>query len=200
MLFGTRGFVASAFLLMSAHALAGAVSIQYNLVPQGGNVYKYVYSVTNPAGGSAAVQDFYILFDSSLYQLNAATAIVSPAFIQSQWAQQILGPVPGLQPAYDAFAIFGGIPVGGTVTGFSVQFTWLGSGTPGAQPFQIYNPTTFALLQSGNTVLSPTPLAVPAASTLSLVLIGCSLTFSLAYLVSMQNRQMAAISSRSPEL
>ena len=41
--------------------------------------------------------------------------------------------------------------------GFAVQFTWLGAGTPGAQPFEIVDPDTFQTLESGSTTVVPLP-------------------------------------------
>jgi hypothetical protein len=160
----------------------------------GGNVYRYVYSITN-SGGSPVVQLFDILFDTSLYQ-ESSLLIVTPAPLSSQWAQQILHSVPPAVPAaYDAFAITGGIPAGTTITGFSVQFTWLGSGTPGPQPFQVYDATTFSLLQTGATLLAPT--SVPAASTVSLSLLGLGLAVAAAYQARLRTADASPL--RSPE-
>ena len=174
MVFWTRGLVTSILLLGIAQAAAAAVSIQYTVVPVSGSTYKYVYSVTNMnAAGGASVQLFDIFFDNSLY---SSLSIVSPGSINANWSQQILpGIIPGPPAAYDSLSIFGGgIPPGGTVTGFAVQFTWLGAGTPGAQPFQIYDPSTtpITLLQNGATFLST---SIPASSTFSLILLGLGL-------------------------
>jgi hypothetical protein len=81
------------------------------------------------------------------------------------------------------------------VSGFSVQFVWLGSGTPGAQPFEVYDPLTFNLLVSGTT--TPGPAAViPAASTLSFAL----LAVSMAVVAGRQMRLRAAEVNRSRAL
>ncbi len=72
----------------------------------------------------------------------------------------------GIAPAdYDVFALDGGIPVGNTVEGFAVQFEWIGQGLPGTQPFQISDPTSFNVLQSGETTSNAVPGATPEPST-----------------------------------
>jgi hypothetical protein len=178
--------IAIVSLLLPASALAGpSISINYTLVPVGGNVYRYVYSITNNATlpGFAPVQLFDILFDTSLYQ-QGSLQIVTPPPLSAQWSQLILtGIPPAIPAAYDALELQGGIPAGATVTGFSVQFTWTGQGTPGAQSFQIFDPTTFALLQTGQTfsgtAIGPAP--VPAATPLLLILIFIGLTLTASY-------------------
>jgi len=186
--------VVSLSLLLPVSAVASpSISISYTLVPMGGNSYKYVYSITNNGTltGSAPVQLFDILFDTSQYQ-ESSLQIVTPANLNAQWSQEILTGIPPAVPAaYDALALAGGVPAGTTVTGFAVQFTWLGSGTPGSQPFQIYDPTTFTLLQSGQTTSAP--VSVPAASVLSLILISFGLALTVAFQTRIWNlRQIRA--------
>src|SRR5690349_2660222 len=105
----------------------------------GGNVYRYIYTITNsgPVGAGAPVQLFDILFDTSRYQ-QSSLQIVTPSTLQLAWSETLLGALPGVPAAYDVLALHGGIPAGNTVSGFAVQFTWLGPGLPGPQPFQIY--------------------------------------------------------------
>jgi hypothetical protein len=174
--FGTRGFAAGALLLAFVQAASGAVSIQYSVVHVSGNVYQYVYSITNSGSSASPVQLFDILFDTSLYQ-ESSLQIVTPNPLHTQWSEQLLASAPSVPAAYDALSLTGGIPPGSTVSGFSVQFIWLGSGTPGGQPFQVFDATTFAVLQTGQTF---SPLTIPTASTLSLSLIGLGLSISTA--------------------
>ena len=195
MLSVTRRFAALLALLVCSHAASAAVSIQYTVVPMGGNVYRYVYSITNNGPG-ASLQLFDILFDTSLY-LESSLQIVSPPAINAQWSQQILHSVPFAIPAaYDALAIAGGIPAGATVSGFSVQFTWLGSGTPGAQPFQVFDPITFALLQSGNTTAAQVA-PIPSLSTWSFGLLGLALAGAATHQMRLRTAEVSR--SRSPE-
>jgi hypothetical protein len=157
------------------------ISIQASVVPLGSNVYRYVYSITNNGTlqAGAPIRLFDILFDTTFYQ-QGSLQIVTPPGLSAQWSQQVLSGIPPAVPAvYDSLSLQGGIPAGSTVTGFSVQFTWLGAGIPGSQPFQIFDPTTFQLLQSGQTVVPTT--TVPAASTTLLVLISLGLAVIVAY-------------------
>lgn len=188
MLFRLCKFTPSVILLLSTQAFAaGTTSIQYSLVSLGGNAYRYIYSITNNGSSGAPVQLFDILFDTSLYQ-ESSLQIVTPSSLHSQWSEVLLAGVPPAIPAaYDALALQGGVAAGTTVTGFSVQFTWLGPGVPGAQPFQIYDPQTFQLTQSGQTS-SSSSVSVPAASTLSLILLGVGLVLAVAYWMRMQDR------------
>lgn len=135
-----------------------AITIDYQLQNIGGNRYQYVYTVTNDGslGAGVSVQLFDVLFDTALYNENTLS-ITTPAPLSNDWDELILLPVPGDPTAYDAFSATVGIPVGQNATGFTVQFDWLGAGTPSTQPFEIYDPVTFALLEAGTTRL----LAVP---------------------------------------
>ncbi len=182
MLLGTRGWAKAAMLLICAQAAAGAtnVTIQYNLISLGGNNYEYIYSVNNMSGSTTTVQLFDIDFDTSLYS-PGSLQIVSAGSLNAQWNQRFLAPLPGQPKLYDVLSLSGGIPPGNTVSGFAVQFTWTGAGTPGSQPFQIYDPSNFNLLQNGSTVITAAPLSVPSASTLSLILLGFGLAFASAY-------------------
>ena len=132
---------------------------------------------------------FDILFDASQYQ--GLTIVSSPNISPAQWSQTILSGLPGLPAAYDSFALQGGIPAGTSVSGFAVQFTWLGSGLPGAQPFQISNSTTFTVLQSGSTFTVTS--TVPTASTWSLILIGAGLALTAAKQARARNQGLFAV-------
>lgn len=194
MALGTRGLAGIFFLLCSTQAGVAAVSIQYSLVSLGGNSYEYIYSITNSSGSGPAVQLFDILFDTSVY---SSLQILTPASLTVDWEEAILNPIPPAFPlSYTARAraVSIGIPAGSTLTGFTVQFTWTGTGTPGAQPFVIYDRSTLAVLQTGTTTQ---PQTIPATSTLSLALLGVAL--SAAALYQSRMRVMDANRSHSPE-
>jgi len=177
---------------LSAHAMAvgPTIPVRYRVVSMGGNVYRYIYTLTNngslPGGGPLQLFDIY--FDSSLYQFSSLV-VVTPGSFSAQWSQLILPPVPGVPSAYDVLSLTGGLPAGSTVSGFSVQFTWLGAGSPGSQPFEVFDPVSFLSLQRGQTVLDSVP--VPAASDLTMGLMGIALAVSACLQVRSQ------ISSRS---
>lgn len=143
---------------------AFAVSVQYELTPLGGSNYRYVYTVTNDGslGAGIAVELFDVMFDPALYQ-ESSLAITTPASPGSSWDEIFLASAPGVPATYDALALAGGIPIGATVGGFAVDFTWIGVGTPGNQSFAIYDRGSFALLEEGMTS-NLTAVPVPAAA------------------------------------
>jgi hypothetical protein len=129
------------------------VLINYNVINLGNAEYQYDYSISNNGslGSGVPIQLFDIFFDPTLYQGLSIVTPPAPAAPAAQWSQIILNAVGSVPADYDALALDGGIPAGTTISGFAVQFDWLGQETPGSQPFQIYDPNTFALLQSGST-------------------------------------------------
>jgi len=132
-----------------------AAQISYSLQGLGGNEYRYDYSVLNDGSTGGAVGLFDILFDPALYD-EASLTISSDPSLSAAWDQQVLASAPGVPAAFDVLATQGGIAVGDSLSGFSMTFNWLGTGQPGAQGFEIYDPESFALLQTGTT--SPVPL------------------------------------------
>ena len=150
--------------LLAGQAGAATISISYNLIPVGGSTYDYVYSIYNDGSlaGSAAVQLFDVDFSTSLY---SSISIVTPPSFNTQWSEQLLAPVGPPGTAFDVCAAnqgnvncptTPGILAGNSLSGFAVQFNWLGTGTPGSQPFQIFNANTSQVLENGNTV-APEP-------------------------------------------
>jgi hypothetical protein len=157
---------------------AQAVHIEYEWVALGGTAYRYDYTVSNDGslGVGVSLQIFDILFDPGLYQETSLTIVTSdpPA---ADWTETLFpaNPTVGEFSAfYDAQARYGGIPVGTSVSGFAVEFAWLGGPTgPGTQPFRIYDALTFALLEEGATQLqSPPCTRCPAPGTLPLLGLG----------------------------
>ncbi len=139
-------------LLLAAAAHAGSAVILYQVNSLGGGIFQYNYSVfnNNALGAGVPIQLFDILFDPTQY-LQSSLKIDTQPPLNTQWSEQFLTSVPPIPVAYDVFALGGGIPDGATVSGFSVEFLWLGQGTPGDQSFQIYDPQSFDLLASGTT-------------------------------------------------
>ncbi|AHK80667.1 hypothetical protein M911_07780 [Ectothiorhodospira haloalkaliphila] len=170
-----RSFVMLA--LVFASQAAHAIPIQYELQSLGGSEYRYEYTITNDRSleDEATVEWFTIFFEAALYDENSLYIVTAdpPA---AEWDEVILASAPLVDPAYDAFARAGGIAVDETVTGFKVQFAWLGSGTPGPQPFEIYDSTTFEVLFEGST--EPRTTAIPEPGSLVLVLVGAIAAFA----------------------
>lgn len=173
-----RKLVMPILLLAFVESAAATVSIRYRLDSLGGQNYQYVYTITNDGSAGGAVLLFDILFNTTLYS-EPSLQILTPTNLQAQWSEQILASVPGLPATYDVLSLSGGIPVGGTVSGFVVRFTWLGQGVPGSQPFQIYNPNNFSLLQSGSTSVDATPIPTVSTIGLSALAVGLALATAL---------------------
>jgi hypothetical protein len=116
------------FMVFSLPAFAG--SIQYDAVDLGGGDWQYNYIVNGTFTGNS--NGFTIYFDESTY--TNLTDITAPS---ADWDLLISQPVISLpMPGY-----FDGLALN-NLTGsynFSVDFTWLGSGTPGSQPFEFYD-------------------------------------------------------------
>lgn len=137
-----------------------ATAISYQVTALGSNTWEYEYSVTNDTLGFN-IEQFSIFFDHALYNNLQVTSSLAA------WDELTVNPaiVFGIADDgfYDALTLMSGVTPGNTEDGFSVSFDWLGSGTPGAQYFQIINPNNFNVLDSASTV------PIPAAGTLMLV-------------------------------
>lgn len=159
-----RHLLLSLWLLLLANP-AKAIIIDYDLTSLGGDSYRYDYTVTNDGslGAGVALEWFAILFDPALYD-ESSLSIVTPDPPASDWDELILGSGLLVDAAYDVLALAGGVAPGDLVSGFAVEFTWIGAGTPGAQVFEIYDRQTLAVLETGLT-------AVPEPSTLALLLL-----------------------------
>jgi hypothetical protein len=158
--------VCVALLLLAGHAFGEVVSIQYTVTQVGttGNTFVYDYTVDNNGTlpGMAPVQLFDIFFDPTLYQ-ETSLANVTPDPLNSEWTPIILFSVGGNNPpAFDAESDTAGIATGTSVSGFEVEFNWLGQGLPGDQPFEIDSPSNFSTIQIG--VTQPPP-GVPEPAT-----------------------------------
>ena len=118
-------------------------------ITPGRDLWQYTYTVADLP--LAANQGFSIAFDRSLF-----ASLQSPAsFVNGDWSVLTLQPDLALNSngLYDAQAQVGNPSLLNT---FTVTFVWLGTGTPGAQPFVIYD-SNFATLAQGQTVPTPEP-------------------------------------------
>lgn len=157
------------FFLMTV--VSSAITIEYALTHLGGNSYEYLYSISNDGslGASTPLQIFDIAFDPALYE-ESSLAILSPTDTSDNWLEELFASAVGVPAFFNALALTGGIPVGDTVSGFTVSFDWLGGAAgPGAQIFEVYDPQTFDLLVTGTTRNANDPTAVPEPATLLLV-------------------------------
>lgn len=144
--------------LLFAAARAEASSIGYTVTSLGANQWRYDYTVANDL--AAPVSEFSVFFDQALYaNLQARSTVPGWDLLTVQPDMAI--PASGF---YDGLASAGGVADGASAGGFSVSFDYLGTGTPASQPFTFVDPASFAVLASGQTVLSQVPqVAEPGA-------------------------------------
>lgn len=138
-------------LFQSVHA----TTVIYDVTNISGNRWENTYTVANDTL-SIDIEEFTIFFtvgDFENLAVGSAPANWDPLVIQPD----TVFPDDGF---YDALALSAGIAPGSSLGGFSVQFDYLGTGTPGSQLFEIINPDTFESLDSGFTQAVPLPAAV----------------------------------------
>ncbi|PIE38478.1 MAG: hypothetical protein CSA53_04185 [Gammaproteobacteria bacterium] len=156
---------AMAFFLVCTQACFAA-PIFYERADLGAGRYELSYTVDNQT--SFAITEFTIWFDLGLYDNLAITS--SPV----DWDGLAAQPDPGLPD--DGFAdwlsLGLAIAPGVSLGGFSVAFDWLGTGLPGAQFFEIVDPDTFVVLESGFTQPLLPVAAVPEPPALVLLALG----------------------------
>jgi hypothetical protein len=149
--------VLAAGVLWSAQAVASP--ILYEVESLGGDAWRYTYTVGNDT--SAPIESFRIYFDYGLYEFDLVEVEPFPGFVAEEvdpetyagpadwdvWVaptDNILG--EEFDGFYDALALGDPIaPMDFTypiataelLSGFSVAFRYLGSGTPGSQFFEL---------------------------------------------------------------
>jgi len=119
----------------------------------GQDLWRYSYSVS---GTFNQDYGFTVLFNYSLY----SNLEDPPPVVNSDWNPIVLQPDPSL-PAdgtYDALAIVNNASLADP---FTVSFVWLGGGTPGSQPFQVYDPN-FETIEEGRTTSGAAAIPEPA--------------------------------------
>ena len=139
--------------------VASAVEVDFATVSLGGNNYRYDYQIRNDGslGGATSIQLIDLLFDPALFEESTLTNVSAPS-LAADWSQSFLASAPGVSAAFDLYTAGPGIAVGGQLGGSAVEFHWLGSGAPGGQAFEIYDPGSFALLGQGMTTPVPEPV------------------------------------------
>lgn len=145
---------------------ASATIITADLMAIGGNTWSVDYTIINDTL-AFPIEEFTIFFDLGLYE--NISAGITPA----NWDPLVIQPDPLLPDdgLYDALALVSGIPPLGGLGGFNVSFDWLGAGIPGSQFYEIVDPFTFDVLDSGLTVVNVRG-SVPEPPIQSLLAIG----------------------------
>ena len=141
-------FISALFLLFFMSNFVQASIITYDANNVSGNQWTYEYSIFN----DTLINDiewFAIYFDYNLY--DNLQIISTP----SDWDPLLQQPDTGLPDdgVYDVLAFSSGIAPGSSLAGFIVQFDYFGSGTPGSQAFEIYDPlsASIVVIDSGDT-------------------------------------------------
>ena len=133
----------------------------------GDDLWRYDYRVSGRSFLADIGFDIYFPVVSGYLAGDLGTAV--PA--NGDWDALTLQP-DALLPAdgaYDALALVDAASLGGF---FSVEFVWRGAGTPGSQPFEIYDLSaagTNLVLESGDTIPLRDSGALPVPGTLALL-------------------------------
>ncbi len=138
--------------VLLAAGSANAASLSYTATNLGGSNWRYDYDVRNDSL-AGTIAEFTIYFAIGQY------ANLAVAGAPAGWDPLVVQPDAGIPDRgfYDALALTSGIAPGGHLAGFAVTFDYLGTGAPGAQPFDIVDPVTFEVLSSGTTTAVPVP-------------------------------------------
>jgi len=143
--------------------------ISYHAVSIPSNLWQYNYSVSYAPGSQLLGQyeAFDIFFDLTKYS-NLQNAVAG-----ANWSPLVLQPDPGIPSdgVFDVMATVGQTPLPDV---FSIQFSWLGSGAPGSQPFSLVQYDAAGNLINGPYGQGQTVPALPEPGTLPLLSLGLS--------------------------
>jgi hypothetical protein len=152
-----HALAAAAALLVVANAgRSEATVITFEVTPVAGNTFEYTYVVENDTLASD-LEEITVYFDVDLFE-NLRFPATPPG-----WDPVVVQPDTILQDDgfFDALALVFGIPPGGRLGGFTIVADFLGAGSPGRQRFEILDPLTFDVLDSGFTVPAVRPIPEP---------------------------------------
>lgn len=155
-----QGLVGLLAILCAAPSFATVITYQATQV--GGTTWRYDYSVDNDTL-ETPLEEFTIFFGLDQY------ANLSALTMAEGWDGFVAQPDPLLPDDgfIDVLALSSGVLPGQGLSGFSIIFDWLLEGTPGSQRFDIIEPLSFTVIDSGFTRLA-VPASVPEPSSLAL--------------------------------
>ena len=126
----------------------------------GSDLWRYDYQLGGSVGSFESVNLLYSPMSYSDLDLKSALD-------SSRWSSLVIPPAPA-GPADGILSLTAVAPQGASEqTNFALEFIWLGSGTPGAQPFELLD-DSFNVIASGSTVPLGTP-AIPEPGSLPLL-------------------------------
>ena len=152
---------------------ANATSVKYTVASLGGNAWRYDYTLTN-IDLTRPFDELTVFFDPSVYELLSAP--LAPA----EWDPIVVQPDTGIPSDgfYDVLKLSGPVTDISSISGFSVSFRYLSTGSPGAQPFTLLDSSGFITIQTGRTEVPGAVVVVPEPPTALLLLLGVSLIFA----------------------
>lgn len=140
--------------LLVCPGISQAITILYEATDltdttPGEDLWQYTYLVSNYTFNTD--YGFTTYFDHLLY----SDLEDPPPSVNTDWDPIVWQPDPLLPDAgaYDTLALVDGASLADP---FTVSFVWLGSGGPGFQPFEVYDPF-FNTITSGDTAPVPEP-------------------------------------------
>lgn len=146
-----KSLLTAAFMSLSIVGSVHATSMLYTLESISGSDWRYLYTIENNTL-IQNIDEFTLYFDRTRYTNLAVQS--SP----SGWDSLVVQP-DNVIPAdgyFDSLSLLEGIAPGSSLSGFSVLFTYLGTGTPGPQPFDIVD-ASFNVIDSGVSTPVPEP-------------------------------------------
>lgn len=153
-------------ILILAVNHANALNITYEAIDlpdtiPGEDLWKYSYNVSDQ------LFDYNNGFSIFFGPLNYSNLENPAPAVNSDWDVLVLQPDIFLPDdgVYDALA---SITNPSLLDAFSLSFVWLGAGTPGSQPFALYN-ETFSIIATGHTLAKANGTSVPEPAMLFLL-------------------------------
>jgi uncharacterized protein (TIGR03382 family) len=131
-------------------------------VPGPGDRWQYSYQISG--GSFGAFGGFNVLFSPALYSNVQGT----PPSPNPDWVVTTTPPFPPADALYTATALVSNPSLVGP---FTVSFDWLGAGSPGSQPFEVFDETGF-LPSEGGLTQAQAQGQVPLPGTLALLGLG----------------------------
>lgn len=159
-----KSLLTAALMSLSIVGSGHATRMLYTVESISGSDWRYLYTIDNNTL-LQTIDEFTLYFDRTRY---ANLAVQSSP---SNWDSLVVQPDNTI-PAdgyFDSLSLLEGIAPGASLSGFSVMFTYLGSDTPGPQPFDIVD-ASFNVVDSG--VSTPVPEPIPEPTTAWLIVGG----------------------------
>lgn len=163
-------FLGVAVLTLSSSAIAD--SILYTVDDLGGGRWQYNYTVDNT--GTNALDAFAIFFDLGVYD-NLVVESTADDWFSEVFQPDSTLPDDGILESY----LEGLFPIasGETLSGWSVSFDYLLTGTPGEQFFEFFDGFSFDFISDG--ITQRAAVAVPEPATLGLLAMGFFLLLTM---------------------